>query len=87
MFVGVQGGGADLAWLSTAMDQEEAALKALEHLLAMIDIYKCFDQLVPALVRAVCMLAGMPTTILLAYSKLLDRIKVVHCLPLGAGKP
>ena len=53
----------------------------------MIDIYKCFDQIVPLLVHTVCLMAGMPARVVLAYRRLMSRIKVVNCLALGVGLP
>ena len=76
-----------MAWLSTALDQEEAHMALCEYLLSMIDIWKCFDQVVPCLAQLLCGLAGMPAGILSAYSRLMAKIKVVNCLALGAGEP
>ena len=47
MFAGVKGGGADTAWLSTALDSEKAAAELADRLLGMLDIWKCFDQIIP----------------------------------------
>ena len=86
MYAGVKGGGADLAWLSTAIDTEQATLELRDFLKAMLDVWKCFDQIVPLLARTVLALVGMPTTVLWAHTRLMAGIKVANCLPLGVGK-
>ena len=64
MYAGVKGGGADLAWMGTSLDQELADLEGLEYLLGMVDIWKCYDQLIPLLIHAVLALAGLPALII-----------------------
>ena len=81
MFAGVKGGGADLAW------QEWAELQQYEYLLAMADIWKCYDQLIPILIHVFLALAGMPLHVLAAYARLMHSISVMHCLAFGAGTP
>ena len=75
MYAGVKGGGAEAAWLSTALDTELANLQQTEHRMAMLDIWKCFDQIIPVLARLLLGLAGMPTSILWAYTRLMPKSK------------
>ena len=86
MYAGVKGAGADVAWLSTALDQEEAHLQLVAYLMGMVDIYKCFDQIVPVLAHIVCAIAGMPVQVLWAYIRLMRKIQVINCLALGADQ-
>ena len=85
MFAGVKEGGADIAWMSTALDAEQAALAKVASLLGLLDIFKCFDQLIPVLVQTVAGLAGMPPRVLWAYSRLMQNVTVVNNLSLGVG--
>ena len=86
MFAGVKDGGADLAWLSTALNQEEANQALAAYLFGLLDIWKCFDQILPLLVRVLAGLAGMPTPILWAYTRIMAELKAVNCLSTGVGK-
>ena len=87
MYAGVKGGGADLAWLSAALNQEQANMELAEYLFGLLDIWKCFDQVIPLIVRVLAGLAGMPTKVLWAYTRLMTQIKVVNVLSMGAGRP
>ena len=87
MYAGVKGGGADAAWIGTALDREEALYEKLGFAAAAIDIWKCFDQILPALIQMLCVLGGMPLRVIGPYSRLMKKIQVVNCLSLGAGKP
>ena len=61
---GVPGVGADVvAWMSTALDTEQAMADRVEFILSLLDIWKCFDQIVPLLVHTLAALAGMTTGI------------------------
>ena len=86
MYAGVKGGGAEAAWLSTALDTELANLQQAEHLMAMMDIWKCFDQIIPVLARLLLGLAGMPTSTPWAYTRPIAEVKTVNCLSMVIGK-
>ena len=79
--------GADVAWMSTALDTEQAIAQNLDFMIALLDIWKCFEQIIPALLHALAALVGMPTKVLSAYMRLMSKIKVVNCLSLGVGEP
>ena len=66
MYAGVPGGGAELAWWHLSAANEEAALTGSNIAGAAVDIYKCFDQVVPLLGQVLMHLAGMPWQILQA---------------------
>ena len=87
MFAGVRGGGADAAWLSTALNQEQAHLELAEYLFGLLDIFKCFDQLRPLLIHTMLALAGMPTRVLWAYMRLMRAVQVRNCPSVGVGRP
>ena len=87
MFAGVKNGGADMAWMSTALDNEIAIAEATEYILGLLDIWKCFDQIVPLLIQVLAGLAGMPTKVLWPYARLMGDIQVANALPLGVGRP
>ena len=55
-------------------------------MMAMMDIWKCFDQIIPVLARLLLGLAGMPTSILWAYTRLMAEVKIVNCLSMGIGE-
>ena len=55
--------------------------------MGLLDVWKCFDQLVPVLIQYVAAIAGLPTQVWWAYVRLMREIKVVNCLALGAGQP
>ena len=61
MYAGVRAGGADVAWMSTALDTEEAMADRVHFILSLLDVWKCFDQIIPLLVQMLAGKAGMPT--------------------------
>ena len=54
---------------------------------ATVDIYKCFDQVIPLLGQALLHLAGLPDRVLLPCRSMMANVKVVNVLPQGAGAP
>ncbi|WP_353239581.1 hypothetical protein, partial [Limnohabitans sp.] len=87
MYAGVPGGGADMAWWHLSAVNEDIFHAGGDIAGATIDIYKCFDQIVPVLGQALWHLAGMPERVLLPYRSMMANVKVVNVLPQGAGTP
>ena len=87
MYAGVPASGADMAWAGTALDCEEACIENAEWLMGLLDVWKCFDQLVPMLLQTIAALAGMPTKVWWAYVRLMRQVQVINVLTLGVGKP
>ena len=54
--------------------------------MTLLDIWKCFDQIVPVLARTLLGVAGMPINILWAYIRIMEEMKVANCLSLGVGE-
>jgi hypothetical protein len=52
-----------------------------------LDIYKCFDQIVPLLVEVTLSLAGCPWQVLGPYRDMMRGVRAVNMLPQGAGEP
>ena len=52
-----------------------------------LDIFKCFDQVVPLLARTILALAGLPPQMLEPYARMMNEVQVVNSLPQGAGAP
>ena len=67
MYGGLPGLGAFDAWFATAIDTEFAVLHDIPLAGAIIDLMKCFDQIIRPLLYIVLALAGLPTFVLTAY--------------------
>jgi hypothetical protein len=87
MYAGVPGGGAELAWWHLSAINEDAYHSGADFAGAAVDIYKCFDQIIPLLGQALMLIAGMPAQNLKASRSMMDTVKVVNVLPQGAGTP
>ena len=52
----------------------------------IVDILKCFDQIIRPLLEAVLLMAGMPSKIVSAYMRYHDNVLVYNALAGGFGK-
>ena len=87
MYASVPGGGAELAWWHLSAINEDTYHSGADFAGAAVDIYKCFDQIIPLLGQALMLIAGIPEKNLKAYRSMMDTVKVVNVLPQGAGTP
>eukprot|EP00973_Karenia_brevis_P091108 12405877-Karenia_brevis.AAC.1 len=67
MFGGLQGVGAEDAWYATALDIEHSILYEVPVAGGVVDLFKCFDQIIRGLLYSILMIAGLPPQILSAY--------------------
>ena len=66
MCAGVEGGGAEEGWYSTALLLEHFQLNDIHFAGTSADIFKCFDQITRPLMYHIAAVAGMPRNILWA---------------------
>ena len=85
MYAGVQGEGAELAWWHVGLLRERAHRCGDGMLTGALDIFKCFDQIVPLLIKVVLGLGGLPSQVLEPFTKMMKGAQIVNMLPQGAG--
>ena len=85
-FAGGPGASAEDAWWLTALVVEHCKLTDFILTAGIVDILKCFDQIIRSLLEAVLLLAGMPAKIVSAYMRYQDNVLVYDVLAGGYGK-
>ena len=76
MFAGVQGRSAEDAWYASALDLEHANLQGHPVNGTALDLMKCFDQILRALLYVVLWLSGFPLAILSAYMRFHEHLHI-----------
>ena len=79
MYAGVPGGGAELAWWHLSAINEDARHSGADIAGATVDIYKCFDHVMPLLGQALMLIAGIPANIRNAYCAMMQTTKLSTC--------
>ena len=87
LFAGVPGKGAEDAWYTTAIDIEHNQLQDIPMSGAAADMFKCFDQILLELVTHILTAAGMPPTIISAYTRYITHLMYYNSLGTTIGKP
>ena len=85
MCAGVEGGGAEEGWYSTALLLEHYQLNNIKFAGSSADIFKCFDHISRPLMYHIAAVAGMPRNILFAYQRFQEQMRVYNALALGLG--
>lgn len=83
---GIQGKGAEDAWMRAALEGEYAKIKGLAYSGLVSDIYKCFDQLDRTILKYLMISAGMPSGIVTAYFSFHSKVQYRHTLNGTLGK-
>ena len=76
-----------MAWWHASLLREDASHDERAVIAGALDIFKCFDQIVPLLVEVTLSLAGCPWQILGPYREMMRGVRAVNMLPQGAGEP
>ena len=76
MFAGVPGAGAEEGWYLTQLDFEFKRLASMQITAGSVDVYKCFDQMVRALIVWLADEAGMLEQILETSSDFVDKLGI-----------
>ena len=87
MMVGVKGRGAEDGWWNTSLNLELSHTSNEAYTGGAIDVYKCFDQIVPQLLHEMARRKGMPPTVLQAYISFQKHIKTRNSISGGLGSP
>ena len=80
MFGGIPGAGAEDAWFGTALEVEHSVLFQLPLVAGVVDLMKCFDQIIRVLLYVILDLAGLPSGVLVAYSQFQENSGCCVCL-------
>ena len=87
MYAGVPGGGAEMAWWQASLLREDAFHDQRDVIAGALDIYKCFDQIVPLLVEVTLSLAGCPWQVLGPYRDMMRGVRPSTCCPRELASP
>eukprot|EP00973_Karenia_brevis_P008139 1102336-Karenia_brevis.AAC.1 len=68
MHAGLKHVGAETAWYCTSLEFEAAMLAEVPLVGGVLDIMKCFDQIIRLLLYIIMLLAGFPHQLLAAYA-------------------
>ena len=87
LFAGVPGKGAEDAWYTTAIHVEHNQLQGIPLPGAAAHSFKCFDQILLELVTHILTAAGMPPSIISAYTRYITHLMYYNSLGTTIGKP
>eukprot|EP00973_Karenia_brevis_P046091 6384710-Karenia_brevis.AAC.1 len=87
MFGGIQGIGAAEAWFFTGLEIELAMLSETPIIGGVLDLFKCFDQVMRPLLYAVLAIAGLPAEILVAYKNFQEQMCIYNTVNGSLGTP
>ena len=77
--------GADDAWYNTALDVEFALLYHHTLVGGVVDLFKCIDQIIRALLYCVLLIAGLPKGILTAYVRFQESTLIYNSIAGALG--
>eukprot|EP00969_Alexandrium_andersonii_P122299 5406474-Alexandrium_andersonii.AAC.1 len=86
MFAGVQGRGAEDAWMESALALEEAKIAGDTATFVVADVFKAFDQVCRPLAYAALAKAGFPPCVLRCYADYLEGLTIRNKVAEGVGE-
>ena len=87
IFGGLENVGADDAWYATAIDMEYSLLHNIPLAGGVVDLFKCFDQVIRALLYCILCVAGIPPGILTAYIQFQEKALIFNSISGALGRP